>query len=149
MPWKWYMGAGKEQGWVIIFVPCALKWFPEMNTISAQTAAQRWMVMGMLDCVGKELNIGDKVICADSRYADLLIGEVVKLTPQKAWVRYHRSEYGKQYTHEKLKESYQIFKYEEVVRCKDCFANGCCSVQIDLDMGDEGYCPKGRKENGC
>ena len=34
----------------------------------------------------------------------------------------------------------------EVVRCKDCFANGCCSVQIDLDMGDEGYCPKGRKE---
>lgn len=35
----------------------------------------------------------------------------------------------------------------EVVRCKDCFANGCCSVQIDLDMGDEGYCPKGRKEN--
>lgn len=35
----------------------------------------------------------------------------------------------------------------EVVRSKDCFANGCCSVQIDLDMGDEGYCPKGRKEN--
>ena len=28
-----------------------------------------------------------------------------------------------------------------------CFANGCCSVQIDLDMGDEGYCSKGRKEN--
>ena len=35
----------------------------------------------------------------------------------------------------------------EVVRCKDCFANGCCSVQDALDMGDEGYCPKGRKEN--
>lgn len=34
----------------------------------------------------------------------------------------------------------------EVVRCKDCFANGCCSIQIDLNMGDEGYCPKGRKE---
>ena len=34
----------------------------------------------------------------------------------------------------------------EVVRCKDCFANGCCSIQIDLIMGDEGYCPKGRKE---
>ena len=33
------------------------------------------------------------------------------------------------------------------VRCKDCFANGCCSVQIDLDMGDEGYCSKGRKDN--
>jgi hypothetical protein len=78
------------------------------------------MVMGMVDCVGKELNVGDKVICADSRYADLLIGEVFKLAPQKAWVRYHRSEYGKQYTNEKLKESYQIFKYVEVVRCKDC-----------------------------
>lgn len=76
--------------------------------------------MGMVDCVGKEINIGDKVICADSRYADLLIGEVVKLTPQKAWVRYHRSEYGKQYVNEKLKESYQIFKYAEVVRCKGC-----------------------------
>ena len=33
------------------------------------------------------------------------------------------------------------------VRCKDCFANGCCSVQDALEMGDEGYCPKGRKEN--
>lgn len=74
--------------------------------------------MGMVDCVGKELNIGDKVICADSRYADLLIGEVVKLTPKKAWVRYHRSEYGKQYTNEKLKESYQIFKYVEVDKYK-------------------------------
>lgn len=35
----------------------------------------------------------------------------------------------------------------EVVHCKDCFANGCCSVQDALEMGDEGYCPKGRKEN--
>ena len=37
----------------------------------------------------------------------------------------------------------------EVVRCKDCFANDCCSVQIDLNMGGEGYCPKGRKETRC
>jgi hypothetical protein len=36
-----------------------------------------------------------------------------------------------------------------VVRCRDCFANECCSVQIDLDMGGDGYCPKGRrKDNG-
>lgn len=34
----------------------------------------------------------------------------------------------------------------KVVRCKDCFANDCCSIQIDLNMGGEGYCPKGRKE---
>ena len=34
-----------------------------------------------------------------------------------------------------------------VVRCKDCFADGCCSVQIDLDMGGDGYCPKGRRKD--
>ena len=32
----------------------------------------------------------------------------------------------------------------EVVQCKDCFADGCCSVQIDLDMGGDGYCSKGK-----
>ena len=38
----------------------------------------------------------------------------------------------------------------EVVRCKDCFADGCCSVQIDLDMGGDGYCSKGKRrtDNG-
>ena len=34
----------------------------------------------------------------------------------------------------------------EVVRCKDCFADDCCSVQIDLGMGGEGYCPKGKRK---
>lgn len=33
----------------------------------------------------------------------------------------------------------------EVVRCKDCFADGCCSVQIDLEMGGDGYCSKGKR----
>ena len=33
----------------------------------------------------------------------------------------------------------------EVVRCKDCFADGGCSVQIDLGMGGEGYCSKGKR----
>jgi hypothetical protein len=118
---------------------------------------QRWMVMGMTDCVGKELNVGDKVICADSRYADLLIGEVVKLTPKKAWVRYHRSEYGKQYTNEKLKESFQIFKYVEVVRCKDC-KKWFRHTEVDRERGEcrryqttkheTGYCDRGeRKDN--
>ena len=86
----------------------------------------------MVDCVGKELNIGDKVICADSRYADLLIGEVVKFTSQKVLVRYHRSEYGKEYTNEKLKEPYQIFKYEEEVRCKDCKHSDDCIRRIQF-----------------
>lgn len=33
------------------------------------------------------------------------------------------------------------------VRCKDCFADECCSVQIDLNMGGDGYCPKGRRKD--
>ena len=78
----------------------------------------------MVDCVGKELSIGDKVVCADMKYADLLIGEIVGFTPKKARVLYKRSEYGEAYgvkgQKEQLKESYQIFKYEDVVRCKDC-----------------------------
>ena len=80
--------------------------------------------MGMVDCVGKELSIGDKVVCADMKYADLLIGEIVGFTPKKARVAYKISKYGEAYgvkgQKEQLKESYQIFKYEEVVRCKEC-----------------------------
>lgn len=80
--------------------------------------------MGMVDCVGRELKIGDKVVCADMKYADLLIGEIVGFTQKKARVLYKRSEYGEAYgvkgQKEQLKEAYQIFKYEEVVRCKDC-----------------------------
>lgn len=34
----------------------------------------------------------------------------------------------------------------DFVYCKECFANGCCSIQIDIGMGGDGYCPKGRKE---
>ena len=65
----------------------------------------------MKDCVGKELHIGDRVVCSDMKYADLLIGEIIDFTPKKARVRYARSEhldYGKM---EQLKETYQIFKY--------------------------------------
>lgn len=34
----------------------------------------------------------------------------------------------------------------DLVCCEECFANGCCSIQIDLDMGGDGYCSKGRKD---
>ena len=71
----------------------------------------------MKDCVGKELNIGDQVICSDMRYADLLIGEIVGFTPKKARVRYVRSEYQQAYgqanRQQQLKETYQIFKYAD------------------------------------
>ena len=110
----------------------------------------------MVDCAGKELKIGDKVICSDMRYADLLIGEIVGFTPKKARVQYKRSEYGEAYgvkgQKEQLKESYQIFKYEEPVRCKDC-KNwedgyfGYCT-KIHTAMHYDAYCAYGeRKDN--
>ena len=120
--------------------------------------------MGMVDCVGKELKIGDKVICSDMNYADLLIGEVIGFTPKKARVRYHRSEYNGAYgmgKKEQLKESYQIFKYEEVVRCKDCKQwheeTGFCAKNSRFDVEkmewdmfkEDDFCSYGeRKDNG-
>lgn len=76
--------------------------------------------MGMVDCVGKELKIGDSVICSDMNYADLLIGEVIGFTPKKIRVKYHRSIDGFDFRKDQLKHPYQVFKYEEVVRCKEC-----------------------------
>jgi hypothetical protein len=76
--------------------------------------------MGMVDCVGKELKIGDKVICSDMNYADLLIGEIIGFTPKKIRVKYHRSIDGFDFRKDQLKHPYQVFKYEEVIRCKDC-----------------------------
>ena len=135
--------------------------------VTAPTAVQRWMVMGMVDCVGKELKIGDKVICSDMNYADLLIGEIIGFTPKKARVRYHRSEdseaYGFSGKKEQLKESYQIFKYEEVVRCNDCKhydnSEGICWCHLNSkfypggfdwhSFPENGYCSYGeRKYNG-
>ena len=119
----------------------------------------------MVDCVGKELKIGDKVVCADMRYADLLIGEIVGFTPKKARVAYKRSEYGEAYgvkgQKEQLKESYQIFKYEEVVRCKDCKhwtkdGNGYCDDErycvnpdgLDNYAHSDDFCSHGERREG-
>ena len=103
----------------------------------------------MVDCVGKELSIGDKVVCADMKYADLLIGEIVGFTPKKARVLYKRSEYGEAYgvkgQKEQLKESYQIFKYEEVVRCKDCEKQRTCRYAQYL--GEDGFCSYGERKD--
>ena len=76
--------------------------------------------MGMVDCVGNELKVGDKVICSDMNYADLLIGEVIGFSPKKIRVKYRRSINGFDFRKDQLKHPYQVFKYEEVVRCKDC-----------------------------
>ena len=112
----------------------------------------------MVDCVGKELSIGDKVVCADMKYADLLIGEIVGFTPKKARVLYKRSEYGEAYgvkgQKEQLKESYQIFKYVEVVRCKDCKhleISGCygeCGRAYLGIVKPDDFCSYGERREG-
>lgn len=108
----------------------------------------------MVDCVGKELSIGDKVVCADMKYADLLIGEIIGFTPKKARVLYRRSEYGEAYgvkgQKEQLKESYQIFKFVEVEHGQWEAAGfdghgdykECCSNCKAWSVGaDKLYCP--------
>ena len=122
MPWKWCTGGGftdqmKEDARSVVIT---IRTSVEKITTTAPTAVQRWMVMGMVDCVGKELKIGDKVICSDMNYADLLLGEVIGFTPKKIRVKYHRSIDGFDFRKDQLKHPYQVFKYEEVVRCKDC-----------------------------
>ena len=67
----------------------------------------------MKDCLGVDLKVGDKVICSDAKYADLLIGTVIGFTQKKARISYIRSEYQAGDPHEALKESYQIFKRPE------------------------------------
>ena len=37
----------------------------------------------MLDCIGNELSVGDKIIAADGKQAELLVGEVIGFTKQK------------------------------------------------------------------
>lgn len=64
----------------------------------------------MKDCCGNELKIGDEVVAADMRYADLLIGEIVEFTPKKARIRYVRSQYQYENPKTQLKESYQLYR---------------------------------------
>ena len=114
----------------------------------------------MVDCVGKELSIGDKVVCSDMKYADLLIGEIIGFTPKKARVLYKRSEYGEAYgvkgQKEQLKESYQIFKYEEVLRCKVCKKAKeailcdfiCTRDDVMMPMDADDFCSYGERREG-
>ena len=67
----------------------------------------------MIDCMGKELHIGDKVICSDGQYSDLLIGEITGLTLKKAKINYVRSAFPDEPRKESLKYPYQIYKIGE------------------------------------
>lgn len=44
----------------------------------------------MKDFLGNQLNIGDKVVCIELNYKNLVRGEVIKITPQAMRVKWHR-----------------------------------------------------------
>ena len=73
-----------------------------------------------------------------------------RLIDVDAFKAYWNKEYRHQYANDMFKialSNFPTVDAVEVVRCKDCFADGCCSVQIDLEMGGDGYCSKGKKED--
>lgn len=65
----------------------------------------------MLDCIGNELSIGDKIVGADGKYADLLLGEVIGFTKQKIRITaILASQQGHMEPIEFLKYPWQIYK---------------------------------------
>ena len=64
----------------------------------------------MKDCVGHILHIGDKVVCSDAKYSDLLLGEVIGFTECKIRVKCSRSIDSFQHSAESLKYPYQVYQ---------------------------------------
>jgi len=64
----------------------------------------------MLDCVGKELQIGDKVVAADGKYAELLLGEVTGFTNKKIKINAVLASRQEESSIEFLKYPWQVFK---------------------------------------
>ena len=65
----------------------------------------------MKDCTGKELQVGDKIVAADGKYAELLLGEVISFTSKK--IRISAKLASQQDTMEPLeflKYPWQVFK---------------------------------------
>lgn len=64
----------------------------------------------MLDCLGKELQIGDKIVAADGKYAELLIGEVVGFTDKKIKLKAVLASRQNDESLEFIKYPWQVFK---------------------------------------
>lgn len=64
----------------------------------------------MLDCVGKELQVGDKIVAADGNYAELLLGEVIRFTDKKIKIRAVLASRQTDPPIECLKYPWQVFK---------------------------------------
>lgn len=64
----------------------------------------------MLDCVGKELQVGDKVVAAAGKSAELLLGEVTGFTSKKIKINAVLASRQDGSSIEFLKYPWQIFK---------------------------------------
>lgn len=65
----------------------------------------------MFDCVGKELQVEDKIVAADGKYAELLLGEVIGFTARKVRIKcVFASKQGLMEPVEFLKYPWQVLK---------------------------------------
>lgn len=66
----------------------------------------------MFDCIGKELQVGDKIVAADGKYAELLLGEVTGFTAKKIKLSCVLASRQSDAPIEFLKYPWQVFKQE-------------------------------------
>lgn len=64
----------------------------------------------MFDCMKKELHVGDKIVAADGKYAELLLGEVTGFTNKKIKVKCVLASRQEDTPIEFLKYPWQVFK---------------------------------------
>ncbi len=100
----------------------------------------------MYDCVGNELHIGDKVVCSDGYYSELLLGTVIKFTDKMIVCEVVRSLNQKGDYFETRKYPYQVHLVQYTkIALKDTFINESAdSPYIDY------YCTTcGNKDTVC
>lgn len=64
----------------------------------------------MFDCVGKELQVGNKIVAADGKYAELLLGEVIGFTNKKIRIQCVLASRQDDTPLEFLKYPWQVYK---------------------------------------
>ena len=64
----------------------------------------------MFDCVGKELQVGDKIVAADGKYAELLLGNFTGFTAKKIKISCVLASRQEDKQIEFLKYPWQVFK---------------------------------------
>lgn len=64
----------------------------------------------MIDCTGKELNVGDMIVAADGKYAELLLGKVTGFTEKKIRIEATLASRKEDPSLEYLKYPWQVYK---------------------------------------